>query len=108
MLRIHLLQNWFSPSDPAMEEALYEITSMRQFARLTFSAPPPRRHDDHQFPAFAGEAPIGGRHYGSHQCLSARQGMPARSRDALDEEGQPALSFTNTDRRPVMLYRQWK
>ncbi|WP_238322387.1 transposase, partial [Pseudomonas aeruginosa] len=33
MLRIHLLQNWFSLSDPAMEEALYEITSMRQFAR---------------------------------------------------------------------------
>ena len=27
MLRIHLLQNWFSLSDPAMEEALYE--SMR-------------------------------------------------------------------------------
>ncbi|MCE1015919.1 IS5 family transposase, partial [Pseudomonas monteilii] len=28
-------------SDPAMEEALYEITSMRQFARLTLSAPIP-------------------------------------------------------------------
>ena len=41
MLRIHLLQNWFSLSDPAMEEALYEITSMRQFARLTLSAPIP-------------------------------------------------------------------
>lgn len=41
MLRIDLLQNWFSLSDPAMEEALYEITSMRQFARLTLSAPIP-------------------------------------------------------------------
>lgn len=41
MLRIHLLQNWFSLSDPAMEEALYEITSMCQFARLTLSAPIP-------------------------------------------------------------------
>ncbi|QJQ11444.1 IS5 family transposase [Pseudomonas putida] len=41
MLRIHLLQNWFSLSDPAMEEALYEITSKRQFARLTLSAPIP-------------------------------------------------------------------
>ena len=39
MLRIHLLQNWFSLSDPAMEEELYEITLMRQFARLTLSAP---------------------------------------------------------------------
>lgn len=41
MLRTHLLQNWFSLSDPAMEEALYEITPMRQFARLTLSAPIP-------------------------------------------------------------------
>jgi IS5 family transposase len=38
MLRIHLLQNWFSLSDPAMEEALYEISPIRQFARLTLSA----------------------------------------------------------------------
>ena len=41
MLRIHLLQSWFSLSNPAIEEALYEITSMRQFARLTLSAPIP-------------------------------------------------------------------
>ena len=25
MLRVHLMQNWFALSDPAMEEALYEI-----------------------------------------------------------------------------------
>ncbi|EGH35766.1 transposase IS4 family protein, partial [Pseudomonas syringae pv. japonica str. M301072] len=37
----HRRQNWFSLSDPAMEEALYEITPMRQFARLTLSAPIP-------------------------------------------------------------------
>lgn len=41
MLRIDLLQNWFSRSDPAMKEALYEITPMRQFTRLTLSAPIP-------------------------------------------------------------------
>lgn len=41
MLRIHLQQNRFSLSDSAMEEALYEITSMRQLARLTLSAPIP-------------------------------------------------------------------
>lgn len=38
MLRIDLLQNWLSLSDPTME-ALYEITPIRQFARLTLSAP---------------------------------------------------------------------
>jgi len=31
MLRIYLLQQWYSLSDPTMEEALYEISSMRQF-----------------------------------------------------------------------------
>jgi IS5 family transposase len=41
MLRVHLLQNWFGLSDPAMEEALYEIASMRQFARLTLTQPIP-------------------------------------------------------------------
>ena len=34
MLRVHLMQNWFGLSDPGMEEALYEVASMRQFARL--------------------------------------------------------------------------
>ena len=35
MLRIHLMQNWFGLSDPEMEEALYEIVPLRQFARLS-------------------------------------------------------------------------
>lgn len=35
MLRIHLLQQWYGMSDPAMEEALYEIAPLRQFARLS-------------------------------------------------------------------------
>lgn len=30
---LHLLQNWFALGDPAMEEAFYKITSLRQFAR---------------------------------------------------------------------------
>ena len=34
MLRIHLMQNWFGLSDPGMEEALYEIVPIRQFAQL--------------------------------------------------------------------------
>jgi IS5 family transposase len=37
MLRIHLMQNWFGLSDPAMEEALYEIGSMRGFAKLSLA-----------------------------------------------------------------------
>lgn len=37
MLRVHLMQNWFALSDPAMEEALYEIASLRNFAGLSLS-----------------------------------------------------------------------
>jgi IS5 family transposase len=32
MLRIHLLQQWYALSDPAMEEALIEVPTMRRFA----------------------------------------------------------------------------
>jgi IS5 family transposase len=39
MLRMHLMQNWFCLRDPAMEEALYEITPMRAFAGLSLSKP---------------------------------------------------------------------
>ncbi|WP_087944239.1 IS5 family transposase [Xanthomonas phaseoli] len=34
MLRIHLLQQWYALSDPAMEEALHEIPTLRRFAQL--------------------------------------------------------------------------
>jgi IS5 family transposase len=41
MLRVHLMQNWFALSDPAMEEALYEIASLRSFAQLSLNEPIP-------------------------------------------------------------------
>ena len=34
MLRIYLLQQWYGLSDPGMEDALYEIESMRRFVGL--------------------------------------------------------------------------
>ncbi|TWQ09091.1 IS5 family transposase [Xanthomonas vasicola] len=34
MLRIHLLQQWYALSDPAMEEALHEIPNLWRFAQL--------------------------------------------------------------------------
>ena len=35
MLRIHFMQQWFTLSDPAMEEALHDVPLFREFARLT-------------------------------------------------------------------------
>lgn len=40
MLRIHFLQHWFNLSDPAVEEALYESASMRQFAGIDLGREP--------------------------------------------------------------------
>jgi IS5 family transposase len=34
MLRIHLMQQWFGYSDPAMEDALHEVPLLRKFAGL--------------------------------------------------------------------------
>ncbi len=34
MLRIYFMQQWYGLSDPAMEDALYDIESMRRFAGI--------------------------------------------------------------------------
>ena len=35
MLRVHFMQQWFSLSDPAMEEAIFDIPMYREFAQLS-------------------------------------------------------------------------
>ena len=43
MLRIHCMQHWYNLSDGAIEDALYEIASMRLFARLSLDSALPDR-----------------------------------------------------------------
>ena len=38
MLRVHFMQQWFTLSDPAMEEALHDIALFREFAGLVCCA----------------------------------------------------------------------
>ena len=40
MIRIHFMQQWFKLSDPAMEDALYDIESMRRFAGIELGRDP--------------------------------------------------------------------
>ena len=40
MLRIYFMQQWYSLSDPAMEDALYDIESMRRFANIELGEDP--------------------------------------------------------------------
>lgn len=41
MLRVHCMQLFYNLSDPAMEDSLYEIESMRRFAGLSLAGPIP-------------------------------------------------------------------
>jgi hypothetical protein len=40
MLRTYFLQQWFNLSDPAVEEALYDLATLRQFAGIDLGAEP--------------------------------------------------------------------
>jgi IS5 family transposase len=40
MLRIYFLQQWFNLADPAVEEALYDSASLRQFVGIDLGAEP--------------------------------------------------------------------
>ena len=39
MLRVYFLQQWFAPSDPGVEDALYESPVLRRFAGIDLAAP---------------------------------------------------------------------
>ena len=43
MMRIHLMQQWYSLSDSAMEDVLIEVPTMRRFDVTPFVAPVPMR-----------------------------------------------------------------
>ncbi len=72
MLRIHCMQHWYNLSDGAMEDALYEIASMRLFARLSLDSAPAGPHHHHEFPPPAGAASTGPPIVQDHQSLAGR------------------------------------
>jgi hypothetical protein len=112
MLRIHFMQQWYALSDPGMEDALYEIESMRRFAGLDLGddALPDettilkfrRLLETHELAGQLLEAVNA--HLGKQGLLlrqgtivdativlDQEQGREARSRDASDEKGKPIL-----------------
>ncbi len=113
MLRVHLLQNWFGYSDPAMEEALYETTILRQFAGLNWSASPTKppfstsaacwRNTSWRPASSLSSMALGDRglslRRGHHRRCNAdqcaqfdqEQGRQARPGNAPDQEGKPVL-----------------
>lgn len=114
MLRIHLMQNWFGYSDPAMEEALYETTILRQFAGLSLERIPDettilnfrRLLEKHELAAgilcvnngYLGDRGLSLRQGNYRRChadpraqFNQEPGRQARPGNAPDQEGEPVL-----------------
>jgi len=76
MLRIHCMQLFYNLSDPGMEDALYEIESMRRFAGLRLSEPLPDETTILNFRRFLERHKLGkklfnqiNRHLGKHGLM---------------------------------------
>jgi hypothetical protein len=80
MLRVHLMQNWFALSDPAMEEALYEIASLRAFAHLNLAEPIPDETTILNFRHPARSQRPGRGHLQGGQHAPGAQGFAAQAR----------------------------
>jgi len=124
MLRIHLLQQWYSLSDPAMEEALIEVPTMRRFAGIELISD--RIPDETTILTFRHllekhelgdqifetvKAHLSERGMTMRQChdrgchldrgaqFHQEQGGEARSGDAPDQERQPVVFRNESPRR---------
>lgn len=58
MLRVHCLQLFYNLSDPALEDSLYEIESMRRYAGLRLSESIPDETTILNFRHFLGKARV--------------------------------------------------
>jgi transposase, IS5 family len=84
MLRIHCMQLFYNLSDPAMEDALYEIESMRRFAGLTLSDSLPDESTILLFRHFLEQHKLGSLILDSINQHLARQGMMLREGTIVD------------------------
>jgi len=107
MLRVHLMQNWFALSDPAMEEACTEMASLRSFARLSLNEPIPDEMVACGSALF--RASLGTSQPAESCCVIARDLMFAVGRPSLLQEAF-ARSVSKTFEIPVKwrdLRRSW-
>lgn len=90
MLRIHCMQHWYNLSDGAIEDALYEIASMRLFARLHESQHPGVEHP--------------------FRIIKRQFGfVKARYKGLLKNDNQLAMLFTLANLfRADQMIRQWE
>src|SRR6266478_2455654 len=88
MLRIYFLQQWFNLADPAVEEALYDSATLRQFAGIDLGGEPvPDETTVCKFRHLLEEHDCG-RDPDSRTFLDQKPRAEPRSGDAPGEEGE--------------------
>lgn len=105
MLRVHLMQNWFGLSDPAMEEALYEVGSMRAFAGLSLAEPIPDETTILNFRRLLETQELAGEIFGRVSAHLSRQGLMLKRGSIVDATIIAAPSSTKNaegERDPEM------
>jgi IS5 family transposase len=84
MLRIHIMQLTYNLSDPAMEDSLYEIESMRRFAGLRLSDNIPDETTILNFRHFVEKHKLGRRLFDSVQEHLDEQGLKLQEGSIVD------------------------
>ena len=105
MLRVHAMQLFYNLSDPAMEDALYEIESMRQFAGLRLSGNLPDETTILNFRHFLEEHKFGKIIFETINAHLAGQGLILREGSIVDATILSAPSSTKNssgERDPEM------
>lgn len=105
MLRVHVMQLLYNLSDPAMEDALYEIESMRRFAGLRLSDSLPDETTILNFRHFIEQHKFGEKLFNTIQLELADQGLLLKEGSIVDATIIAAPSSTKNqsgERDPEM------
>lgn len=105
MLRIHLLQQWYALSDPAMEEALCDTPVMRQFTQLGWLEEIPDETTILNFRRLLEKHQLAGAMFKQSNAHLARKGMSLRAGTIVDATIINASSSTKNgegERDPEM------
>lgn len=97
MLRIHCMQLFYNLSDPAMEDALYEIESMRRFAGLSLSGPIPDETTILNFRHLLEKHHLGEKIFDEINAVLKKQGLSMKEGTIVDATIIAAPSSTKNE-----------
>jgi IS5 family transposase len=110
MLRIHIMQLIYNLSDPAMEDSLYEIESMRRFAGLRLSDNIPDETTILNFRHIIERHKLGKRLFGSVQDHLDEQGLKLQEGSIVDASiiSAPTSTKNKQGKRDPEMYQTKK